>query len=192
MMKCKNPEATWPEGSPSVSACKCYHALLILWSQGSERWAWVEIALQLSSQDFLATWLLLQLEAPGVRGQPSCVEPLGREGFEKEAHPSSLFRKEDTAPRKGSRLPEVPQPLQTSACRLSRHQDGDVRQCHVCEGPVLSGFRRQWRLLPFTKDCSDTLVREPFRQPGLQWPSLHGPHAQSLSPVALAALLHWS
>ena len=30
MMKCKNPEATWPEGSPSVSACKCYHAPLIL------------------------------------------------------------------------------------------------------------------------------------------------------------------
>lgn len=135
MMKCKNWEVTWPEGSPSVSACKCYHALHILWSQGSERWVLVETALQLSSKDFGYLTVLLQLEAPGVRGQPSSVEPLGREGFEREAHSSSLFHREDTKPRKGSRLPKVPHPLQTNVCRLRRHQDVGIRQCHVCKGP---------------------------------------------------------
>lgn len=75
------------------------------------------------------SWKLLGSEA-----SLPAWSPRGREGFEREAHPSSLFRREDTAPRKGSRLPEVPQPLQTSACRLSRHQDEGVRQRHVCEG----------------------------------------------------------
>lgn len=95
----------------------------------------METALQLSSKDFGYLTVLLQLEAPGVRGQPSSVEPLGREGFEREAHSSSLFHREDTKPRKGSRLPKVPHPLQTNVCRLRRHQDVGIRQCHVCKGP---------------------------------------------------------
>lgn len=154
---------------PSVSACKCYHALHILWVPGLWK---MSASGNCPAAELQGLWLLDRSPSVGSLlgwGQPSSVEPLGREGFEREAHSSSLFHREDTKPRKGSRLLQGPtHPLQTNVCRLRRHQDVGIRQCHVCKGPCspTSAGSDVHSLSP--KAFSDTLVWEPSHQQGLE------------------------